>query len=141
MSNLTENFKEEEFFCKCPDLVCSGKRHGIIGLELVKKIQKTRDLLDEKIFVLSGLRCPSWNKDQNGHRDSFHLPKWGLAADLAIEAAWQKKRIIKLYLAAEKIGFSGLGFYGTFIHVDIGERISRWVRKDGKYIYLFVKKV
>lgn len=137
MGNLTKNFKEEEFFCKCSNLICSGKRCGIISLELVEKIQKVRDLLDAKIFVLSGLRCPFWNEHENGHQSSFHLPKWGLAADLAIEAAWQKWRIIELYLMAEKVGFNGLGFYGTFIHVDLGNRISRWVRKDRRYIYLF----
>lgn len=137
MARLTENFKEEEFFCKCPDLVCNGKRHGIISLELVKKIQELRDLIGEKIFVVSGLRCPFWNEHEHGHRNSFHLPKWGLATDLTIEGSWRVRQIIKLYLAAEKIGFSGLGFYGTFIHVDVGNRISRWVQKDEKYIYFF----
>lgn len=137
MAQLTENFREEEFFCKCLNLVCSGKRHRVIDLELVGKIQKVRDLLGKKIFVVSGMRCPSWNKDQGGHSNSFHLPKWGLASDLEVEEAWSRKKTIELYLAAEKFGFNGLGFYGSFIHVDIGERISRWVRKKGKYIYIF----
>jgi len=137
MSSLTENFREEEFFCKCLDLTCSGKRHRIIDLELVEKIQKVRDLLDGKIFVISGIRCPSWNKHEGGHRNSFHLPKWGLASDLGIERFWSREENIKLYLAAEKIGFNGLGFYGSFIHTDIGERISRWVLRNGKYIYFF----
>ncbi len=137
MTWLTENFKEKEFLCKCPDVNCSGKQQGIINLELVRKIQEIRDFLGEKIFVVSGIRCPSWNKDQGGHSDSFHLPKWGLASDLEKERAWSRKKIIELYLAAEKIGFNGLGFYGSFIHVDTGERISRWIRKKGKYIYIF----
>lgn len=136
MSNLTENLKEEEFFCKCPDLACTGKRHGIISLELVKKIQEVRDLLDKKIFVISGIRCPDWNKKIGGASTSTHLPRYGLASDLQVEKA-TKYRTIELYLAAEKIGFNGLGFYGNFIHVDLGNRISRWVRKEGKYIYLF----
>lgn len=137
MGRLTENFREEEFFCKCPDANCNGKRHGIINLELVEKIQRIRNLLNKKIFVISGIRCPSWNTHERGHRDSFHLSKWGLASDLGVERAWSREETIELYLAAEKIGFNGLGFYGTFIHVDIGERISRWVRKKGKYIYIF----
>ncbi|MBA7594666.1 hypothetical protein ES703_01613 [subsurface metagenome] len=137
MGRLTKNFKEEEFFCKCPDPNCSGKEQGIINLELVQKIQEIRDLLDRKIFVVSGIRCPFWNTHEGGHRDSFHLPKWGLASDLKTERAGSRKRIIELYLAAEKFGFNGLGFYGSFIHIDIGERISRWVLRSGKYIYLF----
>ncbi|GAI48949.1 unnamed protein product, partial [marine sediment metagenome] len=108
-----------------------------INLELVEKIQKVRDLLNRKIFVVSGIRCPFWNTHEGGDRDSFHLPKWGLATDLKTEGAWSRKRIIELYLAAEKIGFNGLGFYETFIHVDTGGRISRWILRGGKYIYLF----
>lgn len=137
MANLTENFKEKEFFCKCPDPNCSGKKQGIINLEFVQKIQGIRDLLNRKIFVVSGIRCPFWNTHEGGHRDSFHLPKWGLASDLGIERTWSRKETIELYLAAEKFGFNGLGFYGTFIHVDIGERISRLVLRGGEYIYLF----
>lgn len=137
MAQLTEDFREEEFFCKCPDANCSGKRYGLISLRLVTRIQRIRDLLGRKIFVISGMRCPSWNKHEGGHRNSFHLPKWGLASDLGVERTESQEETIKLYLAAEKIGFNGLGFYGTFIHVDTDERISRWVRKDGEYIYLF----
>ncbi|GAI26456.1 unnamed protein product, partial [marine sediment metagenome] len=114
-----------------------GKRYGIINLELVQKIQRVRDSLDRKIFVISGIRCPFWNTHEGGHRNSFHLPKWGLASDLGIEKAWSRGETIKLYLAAERFGFKGLGFYGIFIHVDTGGRISRWVYKKGKYIYLF----
>lgn len=131
MSNklLTKNFKESEFKCKCK---CG---EVIVIPRVFNTLQALRDKINRPIVVTSGYRCVKHNDEVGGSIGSAHL--FGLAADfycpeLSTSVLWE-------YL--ERLKVNGLGSYPETnpqtLHIDFKLRFSRWVRRDGKYIYLF----
>lgn len=72
------------------------------------------------LIVNSGARCLKRNRQVGGARDSMHLQ--GLAADIQWPAdpAYRWKLV---NLASQR--FSGLGFYDTFIHLDMRDILKR----------------
>jgi len=110
---LSKNFNEIEFACKCCGQV-------IISNELVIKLQKLRDLIGKPIHINSGYRCPKNNKEVGGVTNSQHV--LGTATDITISGLTSKQ--IAKY--AEQIGFGGIGIYQDFIHVDVRSNKARW---------------
>jgi len=109
---VTRNFRYSEF--SCPH--CGRNR---INVALIEKLQEARDWSNElgaPIYysINSGFRCPTHNEDVGGTEDSAHLD--GLAADIAIRS--DHYRMCILY-GVIKAGFTRIGSYSTFIHVDI----------------------
>lgn len=74
-----EFFTPEEFKCKCGGRYCSGYPHTIQPL-LVQICDRARKWSNHPIAVVSGLRCETHNKNENGVKNSQHL--YGEAADL-----------------------------------------------------------
>lgn len=72
-------FTPEEFRCKCGGLYCGGFPHPVQPL-LVQLCDRARVWTGKPIEVVSGLRCPEWNKRQKGVANSQHM--YGEAADL-----------------------------------------------------------
>lgn len=72
-------FTQEEFRCKCGGKYCGGFHHPIQPL-LVQICDRARSWSGKPIEVISGLRCPEWNKIQKGVSNSQHM--YGEAADL-----------------------------------------------------------
>jgi len=129
-------FKPEEFACKC-------EKHKFLPVYdmsslLLFQLEQLRELIKTPIIITSGWRCEEHNKEIGGQPNSSHLTK--KAVDITIPNP-DYDRLKNLYLACERIGFRGLGIYPhkKFIHVDMLDRIQRWVQnKEGKYIYLFI---
>lgn len=139
-------FTPIEFACKC-------EKHRNMPVydmdeELVRKLDKLREMLGVPIRITSGWRCEEYNAKIGGEAKSYHVAK--CAADFTLVRSVdpmklppQFAREMDSYLASlkyawhlcEQIGFSGLGWYPQerFIHVDTGLRFSRWMRVDGKY--------
>ena len=75
--------------------------------------------------INSGFRCEQHNKDVGGRRSSTHLI--GIAADISIigissELRWRMMQWIMI------LGFTGVGVYDTFVHVDLRKGLrSFWV--------------
>ena len=72
-------FKREEFRCKCGGKYCNGFP-AEPQEQLVKICDQLRKNLGVPITIVSGLRCPTWNKIQGGVENSQHM--YGEAADI-----------------------------------------------------------
>lgn len=141
---ITKNFNEREFACKGKNC-CGGEVKT--DYELVYELQKLRDFIaaetgkEHPIIVTSGYRCPIHNKREGGGSKSAHL------LGKAIDSFCQGLTLAQYWLFTEEAvrtgvcNFSGKGSYPQedppVIHVDPMPRYSRWVRRDGKYHYLF----
>ena len=72
-----ENFKPEEFKCKCG--TCGM---FMIQSELVVRLELLRHIWGRPIYITSGLRCTTHNQRVGGAKNSRHLV--GCAADLSV---------------------------------------------------------
>lgn len=106
-TRLSKNFILSEFACK------DGSKNILVDYELVEKLQKLRDQLGKPIRITSGYRTAAYNKKCGGISTSHHLT--GKAADIKITGMTP----LQVALAADKIGFLGIGVYPTFTHVDV----------------------
>jgi len=109
--NLSLDFKVREFLC-----FCCGKE-GIKD-DLVFHLQMVHDMLPvhRVMIITSGYRCPAHNKEVDGVEDSPHMK--GLAADIKCEDSSHRFMLMKAFF---KVGFTRIGVYHDFIHVDLDE--------------------
>jgi uncharacterized protein YcbK (DUF882 family) len=117
---LSKNFSLAEFECRCRQRFVNADNtfcHGVAWPhpELVKVLQTIRDGFNEIVIVLSGCRCPSYNKMVGGTGRSFHIR--GLAADIAV-SRYSAYAVYNEIVRAD-YGASGIIGYDTFVHVDI----------------------
>lgn len=103
---LSEHFSEDEFRCH------DGQMHTI-NPSLLGRLEKLRTLANKSIHVNCGYRDEVYNKKVGGAPKSQHL--LGNAADIVISGFTPKQ----VYDMALKVGFTGVGLYDTFTHVDV----------------------
>ena len=129
MGDISLNFNKHEFSCKCG----CGKNKPIDS-ELIRLLQNLRTKLTKPIHILEGVRCNKYNKEIKGFIDSPHLQ--GKAVDCKVKNI----SLIDLAREARDIGFSRVGLYKTFLHLDIIEPYpsASWYR-DEKGIYHYFK--
>lgn len=105
------NFTPSELACLCS--LCQGEfYHDDASFDA---IQKVRDLLGKPIIINSGHRCVAHNRVVDGKRFSRHLK---IAFDVSLEGRDKKEML----LAAIESGFTGIGMYSTFMHLDLGRK-------------------
>ena len=75
MGDLSRNFAEHEFRCRC------GRAE--ISPALVEALQELRDLAARQVRITSGYRCPNHNRSKGGKRSSQLL--LGNAIDIAMD--------------------------------------------------------
>lgn len=129
---LSKNFVISEFACK------DGSKEILVDYELIEKLQKLRDTLSKPVVVTSGYRTVAYNKKCGGISTSHHLT--GKAADIKVSGMTP----LQVALAADKIGFLGIGVYPTFTHVDVGGSVAGkkiYWRTDKAGIKSFVKSL
>ena len=117
----TENFAWSEFFS--PDvgeLVLSP-----LTLHHITLLQELRERLGTPLKVNSGYRSPQHNNSVGGAARSMHLE---FATDIT-PAKWEEGErdiaLTAIYHLAKDIGFTGLGRYNTFVHLDCRKFIGR----------------
>ncbi len=115
--NLSNNFTLREFACK------DGSHQVAIHSELLERLQRLRDLAGKPITITSGYRNTSHNKAVGGSPTSRHL--LGQAADIQIPGLHPDE----VAQMAKQAGFSGIGIYPTFTHVDIRPNPTTWKGK------------
>ena len=111
---LTANFNMREFQCK------DGSRQVVISSHLLAKLQGLRNLVKRPVVITSAYRNRSHNSAVGGATNSRHLT--GEAADIKIEGLYPDE-VAQL---AESIGFTGIGIYRSFTHVDVRPTPARW---------------
>lgn len=109
---IAENFNLKEFEC-----TGNGHHHVIVDNKLVEKLQVLRSFLNKPLYVNSAYRCPERNEEVGGAKKSQHLT--GKAADISLRNL--EINIKKLSKKAAEIGFTGIGLYNSFIHLDVRE--------------------
>lgn len=104
MGNISKNFNREEFACgHCGRL-------DVLDIELVRCLQRLRDIVGKPLVIVSGYRCCAGNRQVGGVEYSQHL--FGRAAD--IHAGYATAR------QCRSAGFSGVGIRsGKVVHVDL----------------------
>lgn len=112
---LSKDFNLQEFECTHPE-----HRHVQVDETLVDLLQELRDRLGRPIIITSAYRCPERNAQVGGEEDSEHL--YGRAADISLKN--QQVGYEELRKQAEEIGFTGIGIYEDYAHLDTrkGER-------------------
>ena len=109
------NFSAAELSCRH----CGESYHWP---EFVDRLQGLRDEIKKPLYILSGHRCALHNARVGGAPLSQHLK-------LAVDISLRDINRFQLRDAAKSIGFSGFGYYSTFLHLDLG-RPRHWVGSE-----------
>ena len=105
------DFTKAEMSCRhCGEL--------FIWPEFMERLQTARNEVGRAFHILSAHRCSLHNARIGGAPLSQHLR---LAADISLRG--HDKRA--LLMACRRAGFTGFGFYSTFLHIDLG-RPRHW---------------
>lgn len=118
------DFHPRELTCTCPqhaptERFCDGEYWH--DLEFMDALQTLRSLIGEPFVINSGHRCLGRNRFVGGARKSQHL---AIAVDISLDTITNRER---LYREAQDLGFTGIGRYITFIHLDRRPRgPARW---------------
>lgn len=112
---LSEHFMLSEFACKNPS---QKPARVLVDPKLVAALERFRALVGKPLSISSGYRTPQWNRSVGGSPRSQHL--LGRAADIPL-AVSDRDRILVFAVHA---GFTGIGFYDGFIHLDVRETLQ-----------------
>lgn len=109
--NKSRFFKPAEFQACTPS--CSI--HDVSQL-LLDALDRMREIYGRPIYLTSVFRSVFYEKSKKRSGCSLHT--YGLAADIRCVNGTERYQLINAALAA---GFSGIGIYETFLHLDIRE--------------------
>jgi zinc D-Ala-D-Ala carboxypeptidase len=104
-----KHFDEKEFSCGCG----CGMGFDDMDEKFCSKLDLSRAISKTAYRLNSSIRCEEHNKDVGGLADSSHLI--GHAADIKADTASLRFKVIYGLI---KAGFTRIGIYKTFIHVD-----------------------
>lgn len=116
MGDLTKDFSEWEFKCKCGCGIC------IVDAGFLIKLQNTRTIAGIKFTISSGCRCPSHNNSESRNEKSDHLTTEEIAcegADIVCNNSHDRYLIINAAITA---GFKRIGPHEIFIHLGSAKR-------------------
>lgn len=111
------NFTPEELACKCDGRYCQGEYWH--DQEFMTALQTMRIEIGKPFRINSGHRCVGHNAAVGGSMLSQHKK---IAVDISLEGHDRHE----LYASAVKWGFTGIGRYRTFIHLDRRDGHARW---------------
>jgi zinc D-Ala-D-Ala carboxypeptidase len=102
------NFKPRE-------IACRGTGEIMLDFDALDKLQDFRITVGVPFTPNSAYRSISHNKAVGGSPKSMHL--YGRAFDIPIKAGLTREKIKR---AAAEVGFTGIGDYANFVHIDTG---------------------
>lgn len=100
------------------EIASKGDGSIIIDERALDCLQKAREICGKPFIINSAYRDPAHNKKVGGSKNSQHLQ--GNAFDISTNGHDR----IALLTACRDAGFTGFGFYDSFLHVDTGR--ARW---------------
>ena len=110
-------------YFKPEEMACKGTGKLVVEPRLLDYIDLFRLRFGGPLTVLSAFRSPYHNAFVGGAPFSSHLK--AVAVDLSI-VGQDKKQMEQL---AKEIGFTGFGYYRTFLHIDLGRK-REWGKWD-----------
>jgi len=136
MGNLSENFNNKDFTCKCQG--CRGGKEYKIHLGLVGILEQISSHFKKTPKILAAYRCEESTEKLAGAKRSIH--NMGKAVHIMIDGV----SLPELYNFAKDIPeIGGIGIYpkDNFIHIDTraGERVE-WVKEGDAYNSLTLEK-
>lgn len=107
------NFTPAELKCRCApgDGGCAGEYFH--DTRFLDALQRLRDLVGKPLRITSARRCTFRNRKVGGAKASQHM--LAMAADISRTG----HDPVELARKAVAAGFTGIGFGGTFLHVDM----------------------
>lgn len=117
------HFSARELACKCR-VHCDGEYfHNPLFLD---GLERLRVLAGRPLKINSGRRCPLHNAAQGGAPLSQH--KLAVASDVSL-AGHDPRELARNAVA---VGFTGIGFGRTFLHIDMRARPAAFHYPGGK---------
>lgn len=110
------NFSTPELACNCGRF-CKGEYYH--DVDFLDRLQAMRTDVGRPFVINSGHRCTLWNASVGGAARSKHKE---IAADISLN----RHDPAQLLTAALKVGFNGIGFGASFIHVDRRDYSVAW---------------
>ncbi len=117
---VTEHFRFERCKCPCCDVLKPIPRF----FEHMEKLEQMRQKLGFAMIINSGYRCPNHNEEVGGSEGSQHMiyatdvrPSWGTGF---------AKRLMSMYRVALIDEWGGIGYYKSFVHIDLRPEEARW---------------
>lgn len=122
-THYSEHFTRKELDCKCgcvaPILVSRELARLAQDLELLRV-----ELGGGSVGILSGYRCPAYNKKVGGASQSQHMS--GRAADLSVPSG-EQVRFVGAAMRVPSFRDGGIGVYPNGgVHVDRRGWVARW---------------
>lgn len=105
---LSKYFKDTDFTVK------DGSNLVYIDNRIPPMLDKLQDYFGKPIHINSAYRSPVYNKKIGGAKNSQH--QYGKAVDVSI-AGVPPSKVAEI---ARKLGFTGIGTYKSFTHIDLG---------------------
>ena len=103
------------------EIASKGNDSILINEDALDRLQKARELLNAPMTINSAFRDKAHNKKVGGADNSLHTV--GRAFDIAYRLnGYVLLDRRDLYEACKMAGFTGFGFYNTFLHVDTGPK-------------------
>ncbi len=100
------------------ELKCKGDGTFVANNNALDKLERLRELMGVPLTINSAYRSPAHNRKIGGADNSMHVQ--GRAFDISVKGHEPSA----VYTAALHAGFTGFGFYRTFLHVDTGAKRS-----------------
>jgi len=115
---LSTNFKVSEFACK------DGTDVIFISDGLVQVLQAIRSHFGKAVTINSGYRTVTYNKSKKVGGTAYSQHLYGTAADIQVKGVSPAE--VAAYAETLLPDHGGIGVYGTFTHIDVREKRSRW---------------
>lgn len=94
----------------------------VVQKELIVRLNAIRSRFGKPIIINSGYRSPEHNKAVGGVANSQHVK--GMAADIRPTDLKDLSELQKICDEMNPNG--GVGYYNTFVHVDVRGEKARW---------------
>jgi len=97
------------------EIACKGTGLILINEDALDRLDKFREIVNEPFSPNSAFRSEQHNRNIGGSPNSYHLK--GMAFDIPIKGRMTREEIHRVALM---VGFTGIGDYDTFVHLDTG---------------------
>ena len=108
-----------------PNLACPCCGAFFLDETAMDRLQAARTAAGRAFRINSGHRCPIHNARVGGAPMSQHKR-------IAFDISLRGHKPAGLLAACRRAGFTGFGFYRTFLHVDTRLRRCQWMTKGGR---------